>query len=57
MKVDLQYRNHLLRSGSKESDQNKRPLRLRFAAVIGGAGFTYGISGKEWRLRTKVDLL
>ncbi len=46
-----QYRKHLLRGGSKESDQYKRPLRLRIAVVIGGAGFSCRTCGKIWRER------
>ncbi len=45
------YRKHLLRKGSRESDQNKRPLHLRVAVLIGGAGFRCRIGGKKWRLK------
>ncbi len=40
-----------MRRGSRESDQNKRPLRLRIAVLIGGAGFSCRIGGKEWRVK------
>ncbi len=56
----------LMRRGSIESDQNKRPLHLTFAMVIGGAGFSCRIGRKilvgkygayTWRVKTKEDLL
>ena len=47
------FRKPLLRRGSRESDQNKPPLRLKFAVLIGGAGFSCRIGRKEWRV--KVD--
>ena len=45
-----------MRRGSRESDQNKRPLR--FGLAIGGAGFSYGIwherfGGKLWQVKDK----
>ena len=40
-----------MRRGSRESDQNKRPLRLRVVVLIGGAGFSSGIGGKEWLVK------
>ena len=40
------YRKHAFKRGSRESDQNKRPLRLRFAVLIGGAGFSCRIGRK-----------
>ena len=51
MRCTYLFRNHLLRRGSRESDQNKRPLPLRFAVQIGGAGFSCRIGGKEWRVK------
>ena len=33
--------------GAIETDQNKLPMLLRFAVVIGGAGFSY----EYWRER------
>ena len=47
------FRNDLLRRGSRESDQKKRPLRLRFVVVIGGAGFISAVelAGRYWRER------
>ncbi len=35
----------------RELDQSKRPLRLRVAVLIGGAGFICRISGKEWPVK------
>ena len=52
------YQKHLLRRGFRESDQNKHPLRLRFAVLIGGTGFRCSIGWKELRVKVaKVDLL
>ncbi len=40
------FKKHLLRRGCRESDQNKRTIRSRFAALIGGAGFSCRIGVK-----------
>ena len=56
----------MLRRGSRESHQNKCPLRLRFAIVIGATGFSCRIGGmilagkngaQNKHVKTKVDLL
>ena len=43
MKGTYFYNIDLLRKEFRESDQSKRTLCFRFALVIGGAGFSYGI--------------
>ncbi len=35
-----------MRTGSRVLDQNKRPLRLSVAVLVGGAGFICRIDGK-----------
>ena len=40
-----------MRRGSRDTDQNKRPLRFRYPVKIGGAGFSSRIGGKEWRVK------
>ncbi len=47
------FRKNLLRRGSRESNQNKHPLRSRFVVVIGGADF----SGKDESRFTIVVLI
>ncbi len=36
-----------MRRGSREIDQNKRPLHLRFVVLIDGAGFSCRIARKD----------
>ena len=50
------YRKHLLRRGSRESDQNQRPVRLKGGCINWWSWFQLwywreDIGGKEWRVK------